>query len=88
MLTKIILYYLLFINSGTFLLFGIDKHLSKKNKERIPESTLVLLSALGGAACGLAAMYIFRHKTQKAKFFLLLPMLLVLHIAISILIIF
>ena len=88
MLTKIIIYYFLFINIGNFLLFGIDKHLARKNKERIPESTLILLSALGGAAGGLAAMYIFKHKTQKAKFFLALPMLLVLHIVIAILMIF
>ncbi len=88
MLIKIIIYYLLIINSGTFLLFGIDKHLARKNKERIPESTLLLLSALGGAAGGLAAMYIFRHKTKKAKFFLVVPMLLVLHIVIAILVTF
>lgn len=68
------------------MLFGIDKHLARKNKERIPESTLISLSALGGAAGGLAAMYIFRHKTKKAKFFLALPMLLVLHFMIIILI--
>lgn len=88
MLIKIIIYYLLIINSGTFLLFGIDKHLARKNKERIPESTLISLSALGGAAGGLAAMYIFRHKTKKAKFFLVVPMLLVLHIVIAILVTF
>lgn len=70
------------------MLFGIDKHLARKNKERIPESTLLLLSALGGAAGGLAAMYIFRHKTKKAKFFLVVPMLLVLHIVIAILVTF
>ena len=88
MLIKIIIYYILSINIGTFLLFGIDKHLARKNRERVPESTLILLSVLGGALGGFLAMYIFRHKTQKAKFFLVVPMLLVLHIVIAILMIF
>ena len=62
--------------------------LNQNNKSRIQESTLVLLSALGGAAGGLAAMYLFRHKTKHAKFFLGLPALLVIHFIIAFLIIF
>lgn len=88
MLIKIIIYYIIFINIGNFLLFAIDKHLAIKNKERIPESTLILLSALGGALGGLCAMYLFRHKTRHAKFYILLPLFLILHIIVSILMIF
>jgi uncharacterized membrane protein YsdA (DUF1294 family) len=76
------------MNIVTFVTFGIDKNLSKHNQLRVPESTLLLLSALGGALGGFLAMYIFRHKTQKAKFFLVVPMLLVLHIVIAILVTF
>jgi uncharacterized membrane protein YsdA (DUF1294 family) len=46
------------------------------------------MSALGGAAGGLAAMYLFRHKTRHAKFFLGLPAMLLIHIIIAFLIIF
>ena len=85
MLTKIIIYYFILINIGNFLLFAIDKHLAVKNKERIPESTLILLSAIGGAIGGLCSMYLFRHKTKKAKFFISLPLFLALQIIVAIL---
>lgn len=88
MLTKIILYYIVLINVGCLVIFAIDKHLSIKNNERIPESTLILLSALGGALGGLCAMYLFRHKTKKSKFYILLPLFLVLHVIIAIMMIF
>lgn len=88
MLTKIIIYYIVLINLGNFLLFAIDKHLAIKNRERIPESTLILLSALGGAFGGLCSMYLFRHKTKHAKFYICLPLFLTLHIIIAILMIF
>ena len=87
MLRFLTLYFFL-INIVTFVTFGIDKNLSKHNQLRVPESTLLLLSALGGALGGFLAMYIFRHKTQKAKFFLVVPMLIVLHIVIAILVTF
>lgn len=76
------------INIVTLVTFWIDKNLAQNNKFRIQESSLVLLSALGGAAGGLAAMYLFRHKTKHAKFFLGLPALLLIHIIIAFLIIF
>ncbi len=88
MLTKIIIYYIVLINIGNFLLFAIDKHLAIKNRERIPESTLILLSALGGAFGGLCSMYLFRHKTKHAKFYICLPLFLTLHIIIAIMMIF
>ena len=86
MLRLVTLYFIL-INIITFITFGIDKKLAKRNKNRVPESTMILLSALGGALGGFVAMYVFRHKTHKPKFFLTVPMLLVLHITIAILII-
>ena len=88
MLIKILIYYLALINVGNFLIFAIDKHLAIKKRERIPESTLILLSALGGAFGGLCSMYIFRHKTKHAKFYVLLPLFLILHIIVAILMIF
>ena len=87
MLRFLILYFFL-MNIVTFVIFWIDKNLSKHNQSRVSESTLVLMSALGGAAGGLAAMYLFRHKTRHAKFFLGLPAMLLIHIIIAFLIIF
>ena len=89
MLIKIVIfYYLLLINIGNFLAFGIDKRQARKNKGRIPESTLMSLSILGGAVGGLFAMYIFKHKKKKARFFLMVPMLCALHIILLTLIFF
>ena len=89
MLTKIIICYLLLINIGNFVIFGIDKFLAVKgSKERVPESTLILLSALGASIGGLAAMYLFRHKTRHSKFYICLPLFLVLHLIIAILMVF
>ena len=76
------------MNIVTFVTFWIDKNLSKHNQSRVSESTLVLMSALGGAAGGLAAMYLFRHKTRHAKFFLGLPAMLLIHIIMAFQIIF
>lgn len=76
------------MNIVTFVTFWIDKNLAQNNKSRVSESTLVLMSALGGAVGGLAAMYLFRHKTRHAKFFLGLPAMLLIHMIIAFLIIF
>lgn len=85
---RFIISYFLLINIVTFVAFWIDKNLSKHNQNRISESTLILLSALGGAIGGLSAMYVFRHKTKNPKFYLGLSALVIIHLAIAFLIIF
>ena len=47
-----------------FVLYGADKRRAKKNKWRIPESTLLGLGFFGGAAGALLGMKLFRHKTK------------------------
>lgn len=42
------LYYYLFINILSFILFGIDKRLAVKHKWRISEKTLLFSFILGG----------------------------------------
>ena len=85
---RFLISYFFLMNIVTFVTFWIDKNLAQNNKSRVSESTLVLMSALGGAAGGLAAMYLFRHKTRHAKFFLGLPAMLLIHMIIAFLIIF
>lgn len=57
----------LILNLVTFAMYGIDKWKAKRDRWRIPESTL-----LGAAAIcpwgALTGMYLFRHKTLKPKF--------------------
>lgn len=68
---SLLLMYLL-CNVFAFCLYGIDKQKAKLHKWRISEMSL-LLAAVFGAIGALAGMYVFHHKTQKAKFFIGVP---------------
>lgn len=69
--------YVIGINVLTFLVFGIDKWKARKGRWRIPEDTLIWMSIVGGSIGALVGMYLFRHKTQKPKFNLGIPAILV-----------
>lgn len=74
--------YLIIINLITFIVFGVDKRAAIKKRSRIRVSTLLTLSFVGGSLGGLIAMHLFRHKTKKLQFTLLLPLMIILHIAV------
>ena len=76
----IILIYLILINIITFMVFGVDKRKAKKEKWRVPEATLLLLSVIGGSIGALVGMRLFHHKTKKAKFRIGVPVILILQI--------
>jgi uncharacterized membrane protein YsdA (DUF1294 family) len=59
---------LLGINVATFVAFGLDKWKARTGRWRIPESTLWILTAAGGAPAAWLAMSRFRHKTRKTSF--------------------
>ncbi len=67
---------------AAFAAFGIDKRLAVRHARRISERTLLLLCTAGGSAGGWVGMYCFRHKTRKRKFYLTVPLLLALQIAV------
>ncbi len=75
---------LLLMNLLAFVLYGIDKLKAKKGAWRIPEATLLLVAFLGGSVGAFLGMEIFRHKTKHAKFKILVPLFLILHIAMAI----
>ena len=81
-MTQIILIYLLIINAVGYLLMLADKRKAQKKHWRIPESTLMLVAAMGGSIGSLAGMYTFRHKTKHLKFTLGIPAILVAQIAV------
>lgn len=56
----------------TFFLYGIDKYNAIKQKRRISENTLQLWSLLGGWPGALMAQQVFRHKTKKRPFIIVL----------------
>ena len=88
MLEKILLVYLLIVNAAGFLLMLVDKIKARKNLWRIPEATLITVAAIGGSIGAIAGMNLFRHKTKHAKFYIGLPVILVLQIVAAICIIF
>lgn len=79
---KVFVIYLLVVNLLTFIVFGTDKWKAVHGKWRIRESTLLGLSLIGGAAGGLCAMYLFRHKIRKIRFKIGLPVMLILQAAL------
>ena len=85
---KNILIYLLIINLIGFYMMWSDKRKAKKGKWRIPEQTLFIVTALGGGIGTIAGMYKFRHKTQKLKFIIGLPTLVILEIVLVLYLIF
>ena len=64
------MYYYLYLNIITIVLYGWDKEMAKNKGERIPERILFLVGLLGGAAGGFIGMFAFHHKTKKTLFYL------------------
>ena len=75
--------YLLEINAVALLLCAVDKVRARAGKWRVPEGTLMLSAALGGAAGLLLAMLLLRHKTLHKKFTLGVPAILLAQLALA-----
>ena len=81
---NILFYYLVLVNIIAFITIYIDKKKAIKHKWRIKESTLFLLSIIGGSLGTLLGMYTFRHKTKHLKFTLGIPLIIIIQILIFI----
>ena len=81
---NILFYYLVLVNIIAFITIYIDKKKAIKHKWRIKESTLFLLSIIGGSIGTLLGMYTFRHKTKHLKFTLGIPLIIIIQILIFI----
>jgi len=73
--------YLAAISFAAIILTLYDKRAAKQRKWRVRESTLLLISALGGSAAMLLTMRVIRHKTKHAKFMVGIPVIIALQIA-------
>ena len=79
----LLLAYVLIISVVAVCVTVYDKWAAKKRpKERTRESTLLLLSALGGSVAMLLTMLAIRHKTKHIKFMLGIPLIIILQIAL------
>ena len=83
MLLPIALGYLALISLVSIVVCIYDKAISKKNRVelRIPEKTLLILSAIGGSIAMFVTMLAIRHKTKHVKFMLGIPLIIILQIA-------
>lgn len=68
LVTELIIIYFSSINLFSFLLFGIDKYKAEIDGWRISEKRLFLISFFGGIFGSLIGMKLFRHKTKKSNF--------------------
>ena len=77
-------YYLLAINAVASIVYGIDKYKAKNAKWRIPETTLLLLAAIGGSIGAWAGMRLWHHKTMHKKFKYGIPIIIILQVALAV----
>lgn len=75
---------ILLLNIATFIVYGVDKHKARRAKWRISEATLLTLAAAGGSIGALLGMKVWRHKTKHKKFYIGVPLFLVLQIALTV----
>ena len=79
--------YFAFVSLIAFIVTVYDKKISKKaGKMRVRESTLFLLSALGGSLSMYATMLFARHKTKHKRFMIGIPAIMILQAVIIFLI--
>lgn len=74
--------YLIAVNIAAFLLFGIDKRKAIRGEWRVPEGTLLSLAVFGGAPGAMIGMRVFHHKTKHPKFYVGIPVILAMEIAV------
>lgn len=85
-ITQVLVCYLAFINILTCVIYGIDKQKARSRQWRVPEKTLLLLAVAGGSAGACIGMRIFHHKTQKWKFKLGVPLMMLVQMILAALI--
>jgi uncharacterized membrane protein YsdA (DUF1294 family) len=62
----------LLLSLVAFVFYGVDKRNAIKARRRVSEKTLHLWAVIGGWPGALVAQKIFRHKTQKRSFIMML----------------
>lgn len=66
----------------TLVVYYLDKKAASRNTRRIPETTLHVLSILGGWPGALLAQRVFRHKSGKAGFQLMFWMTVIANVSV------
>ncbi|MDR1691919.1 MAG: DUF1294 domain-containing protein [Oscillospiraceae bacterium] len=64
-----------------------DKRAAKRGARRVPERTLLLVSAVGGSVAMYVTMRLIRHKTKHLKFMLGIPLIIAAQVAVAVLVV-
>ncbi len=78
-----LLSYLAAISVVSIIVTTADKIKAIKNRRRIRERTLLILSALGGSVAMLITMLLIRHKTRHLKFMVGIPVIILAQAAVA-----
>ena len=82
MAQKILFGYILVMSIVAFCVCGADKFAAQRQKSRVPEKVLFLLSALGGSVGMYLGMFTFRHKTIHWYFVVGIPAIILVQAAL------
>lgn len=72
--------YFILISAASFIITVHDKRAAQKGAWRVPEKTLFITAALGGALAMYLTMRSIHHKTLHKRFMIGLPIIFVLQI--------
>ncbi len=72
--------YLVIVNLIAFFSMGRDKKKARRGEWRTPESVLFLQAIIGGSIGSNLGMFVFHHKTRKAKFRIGMPAILLVQL--------
>lgn len=83
---KAVAIYIAVVSAVAVIFTAYDKIAAKRlPRSRVPEATLLLLSAIGGSVAMYLTMLLIRHKTQHKKFMLGIPAIMIVQSAALIL---
>ena len=82
MAQKILFGYILVMSIVAFCVCGADKFAAQRQKSRVPEKVLFLLSALGGSVGMYLGMFTFRHETKHSYFVVGIPAIILVQAAL------
>ena len=77
---ELIGYYRIIINIIAFILMYVDKQKAIRHQWRIKEATLMGFAIFGGSIGAFLGMQLFRHKTKHPKFYIGVPVILIIQL--------
>ena len=72
----------LFLSAAAIAVYGFDKRRAGNGGRRVPERSLHLIALAGGWPGALIGQRMFRHKTRKTAFLIVLWLTIIAHLAL------